>query len=106
MTVYVHQLEAQSRGFFGQNTTDPWFVLTADADDELHAFAASLGLTPVMFRPGTSDGPHRKPVAAHYDLTLGERDRAVEHSRSRRERQPITPGEADSMERQRAAGLG
>jgi Protein of unknown function (DUF4031) len=77
MTVYVHELQGQSRGFFGQNTTDPWFVLTADTEDELHAFAASLGLTGVMFRPGTPAGPHQKPVAAHYDVTLGERDRAV-----------------------------
>jgi hypothetical protein len=100
MTVYVHELEGQSR-FFGQNTTDPWFVLTASTDDELHAFAASLGLSRAMFQPGTPAGSHQKSVAAHYDVTAGERDRAVALGA-----QPITPREADRMERQRAAGPG
>ncbi len=102
MTVYVHKLEGQSRAFFGRTASpDPWFVLTADTDDELHAFAASLGLTGVMFRPGTPAGPHQEPVAAHYDVTPGERDRAVVLGA-----RPITPREADRMERQSAAGLG
>jgi hypothetical protein len=102
MTVYVHQLEGQGRAFFGRTPSpDPWFVLTADTDDELHSFAASLGLTRVMFRPGTPAGPHQEPVAAHYDVTFGERDRAVALGA-----QPITPREADRMERHRAAGLG
>jgi Protein of unknown function (DUF4031) len=102
MTVYVHQLRGQGRAFFGRTASpDPWFVLTADTDDELHAFAASLSLTRVMFRPGTSAGPKQVPVAGHYDVTLGERDRAVALGA-----QAITPREADRMERQRAAGLG
>jgi hypothetical protein len=46
MTVYVHKLRGQGRALFGRTASpDPWFVLTADTDDELHAFAASLGLT-------------------------------------------------------------
>jgi hypothetical protein len=78
MTVYVHKLRGQGRSFFGRSPMpDPWFVLTADTDDELHAFAASLGLTRIMFRPGIPAGPHQVAVAAHYDVTLGERDRAV-----------------------------
>jgi hypothetical protein len=102
MTVYVHKLQGQGRAFFGRTPgPDPWFVLTGDTDDELHAFAASLGLTRIMFRPGTPAGPHQKPVAGHYDVTLGERDRAVELGA-----RPITPAEADAMARQRAAGLG
>ncbi len=101
MTVYVHKLEGQSRAFFGRTPRgDPWFVLTADSDDELHAFAASLGLTRVMFRPGTQALPHQNPVAAHYDVTLGERDRAVALGA-----RVITAEEADRIERQRA-GLG
>jgi len=100
--VYVHKLEGQGRAFFGRSPSpDPWFVLTADTDDELHAFAARLGLTRVMFRPGTPAGPRQGPVAAHYDITLGEHDRAVALGA-----QPITPREADGMERRRAAGLG
>jgi hypothetical protein len=39
-------------------------------------------------------------VAAHYDLTLGEHDRAVA-----RGAQPITARDADRMARQREAGL-
>lgn len=102
MTVYVHKLEGQSRAFFGHTARpDPWFVLTADTDDELHAFAASLGLTPAMFRPGTQALPQQVPVAAHYDVTMGERDRAVELGA-----RVITMGEANRMAQQRAAGLG
>jgi len=102
MTVYVHKLGGQSRAFFGKTASpDPWFVLTADADDELHAFAANLGLTRTMFRVGTPAAPHQKPVAGRYDVTPGERDRAVALGA-----RPITPQEAIRMERQRAAGLG
>jgi hypothetical protein len=102
MTVYVHKLQGQGRAFFGRTPSqDPWFVLTADTDDELHAFAASLGLTRIMFRPAAPAASHRGPVAAHYDVTLGERDRAVALGA-----RPITPREADRMEQQRAAGLG
>ena len=102
MTVYVHKLEGQNRAFFGRTGgPDPWFVLTADTDDELHSMAASLGLTRIMFQPGSPAGPRQKPVAAHYDATLGERDRAVTLGA-----QSITAREADRMERQRAAGLG
>ena len=103
MTVYVHKLERQSRAFFGRapNINDPWFVLTADTDDELHAFAASLGLTRAMFRPGTPAGRRQQPVAAHYDVTMGERDRAIALGA-----QEITAREADRMEQHRAAGLG
>ncbi len=102
MTVYAHKLRGQGRAFFGRTASpDPWFVLTADTDDELHAFAAILGLTRAMFRPGTPAGPHQVPVAGHYDVTLGERDRAVALGA-----RPITPREAGTMERQRAAGQG
>lgn len=93
MTVYVHKLEGQSRLFFGRTTGPaPWFMLTADTDDELHAFAASLGLTRVMFRPAKEALPNQKPEAAHYVITIGERDRAVALGA-----QLITPREADRM---------
>ena len=102
MTVYVHKLGGQGRAFFGRTPSpDPWFVLTADTDDELHAFAANLGLTTIMFRPGMPAGPHQGPVAGHYDVTRGESDRAVALGA-----RAITPEEADTMERQRAAGMG
>jgi hypothetical protein len=70
MTVYVHKMEGQGRAFLGgfrggarargYAPTDPWFVLTADTDDELHAMAASLGLTRIMFRPGKEALPGPK----------------------------------------------
>jgi len=86
MTVYVHKMEGQRRWWFGGYLveprasrgipTDPWFVLTADTDDELHAMASRLGLTRIMFRPGKKARRGRKPEAAHYPITMGERDRA------------------------------
>jgi Protein of unknown function (DUF4031) len=102
MTVYVHKPRGQGTVLFGETShPDPWFALTADTDDELHASAASLGLTRAMFRPGTPARRRQPPVADHYDLTLGERDQAVELGA-----QPITARDADRRERQRAAGLG
>jgi hypothetical protein len=102
MAVYVHKLRGQGRLLLGRTAgPDPWFRLIADTDDELHAFASKLGLTRTMFRPDTPALPHQLPVAAHYDVTLGERDRAVSLGAH-----AITPREADRMEQQRAAGLG
>jgi hypothetical protein len=102
MNVYVHKPRGQGAALFGRTASpDPWFALTADTDDELHALAARLGLTRVMFRPGTAAGPRRSPAAGHYDLTLGERDRAVQLGA-----RPVTAREADRIERQRAAGPG
>ena len=100
MTVYVHKLRGQSRAFFGRTArSDPWFVLTADTDEELHAFAASLGLTRILFRPGREALPKQEPVAGHYDVTLGERDRAVALGA-----RPITPEERSGQDA--AAGRG
>ncbi len=102
MTVYVHKVEGQGRFFFGRTAgPDPWFLLTADADDELHAFAASLALTRAMFRPAKQALPSQKPEAARYVINIGERDRAVALGA-----QPITPREADRILQQRASGLG
>jgi Protein of unknown function (DUF4031) len=102
MTVYAHKLEGQGRAFFGRTAApDPWFILTADTDDELHAFAASLGLTRAMFRPGEEALPKHEPVAAHYLITMGERNRALALGAKL-----ISRREANRMLRQRAAGLG
>jgi hypothetical protein len=100
MTVYVHRLQGQGRSLFGRTESpDPWFVLTADSDDELHAFAASLGLTRIMFKPGRPAARRQLPVAGHYDMTLGEHDRAIALGA-----QPITPKEAARMAEQRGIG--
>jgi Protein of unknown function (DUF4031) len=102
VTVYVYKLPGQSRAFFGRTAgPDPWFALTADTDDELHAFAAGLGLTRVMFRPGKPSARRQAPVAPHYDLTKGERDRALELGAKE-----VTARDAERMEQHREAGLG
>lgn len=46
--------------------------MQADDLDELHAFAASIGLKRAWFQ----DRPDR-PEASHYDLTRGRRDAAI-----------------------------
>jgi Protein of unknown function (DUF4031) len=99
MAVYVYELRGQRWRPVG--LSQAWFGLTADTDDELHAFAARLGLPRDMFRPGTPAGPQQAPVAGHYTLTQGERDRAVGLGA-----QAISAREADRIQRQRAAGLG
>lgn len=46
--------------------------LTADTEQELHAFAARLGLKRAWFQ-----GHHKNPVFWHYDLTENKRNQAV-----------------------------
>ena len=102
MTVYAHKLGGQGRAFFGRTAgPDRWFILTADTDDELHAFAASLGLTRAMFRPGKEALPKQEPLAGHYLITMGEHNRALALGAKL-----ISRREADRMLRLRAAGLG
>jgi hypothetical protein len=45
--------------------------MQADTEDELHVFAARLGLKRSWFQPGS------RPEAAHYDLTAGKRSQAL-----------------------------
>ncbi len=109
MTVFVHKMEGQGRGFAltgGERArrnlpSAPWFVLTADNDDELHAFAAGLGLTRIMFKPGKAALPRQKPEAARYPITISERDRAVSLGAKL-----ITAREAAQLLQQRASGMG
>ena len=99
MAAYVHKLGGQGRLLFGRTSPPPpMFGLTADTQDELHAFAARLG---IRRNPGTPVGPQQELVTRHYLLTEGERDRAVELGA-----QVISAREADKMERQRAAMRG
>jgi hypothetical protein len=72
VTVYVHK----DRGQTVIGSLDPWFSLTADTDDELHAFAARLGLLRNSFHPGAPTGKQAS-VSGHYDLSKGERDQAL-----------------------------
>lgn len=67
MTVYVDDMQRRARvGRF----TAVWSHLTADTDDELHAFAAKLGLKRSWHqKPGT-------PIS-HYDVTEPKRQQAI-----------------------------
>lgn len=69
MTVYVDD------GFCGPpGSWDKWTGgghLQADTQDELHAFAARLGLKRAWFQAGS------RPASAHYDLTAGKRAQAI-----------------------------
>jgi len=49
-----------------------WCHLTADTEDELHAFAARLGL-----RPSWYQGNYARPALRHYDLVPSKRALAV-----------------------------
>ena len=99
MAVYVNKVRDWSRLLFGRTPPPPpSFSLTADTQDELHAFAARLG---IRRDPGTPVGPQQELVTRQYLLTEGERDRAVELGA-----QVITARDADKMDRQRAAAWG
>lgn len=79
----------------------PLFALTADSDDELHAFAARLGIRQDPGTPATPAGFVQDAVVRRYLLTQGERDRAVElGARS------ISARKAGKIERQQAAVTG
>ena len=99
MAVYVNKLRGQGRFLLGRvSPPPPLFGLTADTEDELHAFAARLG---IRRDPGIAVASQREPLTRQYTLTESERDRAVELGA-----QVITAREADKMERQRAAMRG
>jgi len=99
MAVYVYKLRDLSRLLMGRTAPPPpLFGLTADAEDELHAFAARLG---IRRDSGTPVASQQELVTRHYTLTDGEHDRAVVLGA-----QAITAREADKMARQQAAMRG
>lgn len=70
MTVYVD--DWRQRATVGP-VTARWSHLTADTLDELHRFAAALGLRRAWFQ----EHPH-DPLRHHYDVTDDGRRRAIE----------------------------
>jgi len=77
MTVYDDNAGIPATVASGPVThTSRWFHLTADTQDELHEFAAALGLQRSYFQPGTPAG-NRPSVAWHYDVTSGKRLQAL-----------------------------
>lgn len=62
--VYIDDAEVQKHGY-------AWFHLMADSIQELHEFAAGIGLPARAF--------HRGARHPHYDVTAGQRQRALRH---------------------------
>jgi hypothetical protein len=62
--VYVDDAEVPMHGY-------TWFHLLADSIQELHAFAANIGIQKRAFHIGA-----RHP---HYDVTAAQRRRAIRH---------------------------
>lgn len=72
--VYVDDAGVKKHGY-------SWFHLMAENLHELHAFAASIGIPERAF--------HRNAKYPHYDITTGQRRRAIEEGA-----QPISSREA------------
>ncbi len=62
--VYVDDAAVQKHGY-------AWFHLMADSLQELHEFAVGISLPARAF--------HRGAVHPHYDVTAGQRQRALRH---------------------------
>jgi hypothetical protein len=73
MTVYVD--DARIPATVGR-IRGRWSHLFADTEDELHAFAAYIGLKRSWFQPGKSYGG-RPPRHWHYDVTDNYRHKAI-----------------------------
>jgi hypothetical protein len=77
MTVYVDDAGIPASVRNGSRThTSTWCHLTADTQEELHAFAAHLGLKRSYFQSGKPIGGKPSPFW-HYDVTAGKRAQAV-----------------------------
>lgn len=89
MTVYVDDMRMHAK--VGRIDAR-WSHLTADTDDELHAFAAKLGMKRSWFQPSST-----RPEANHYDVTDKVRDRAIRLG-------AVPETMRDGAKRRRAAG--
>lgn len=79
MTVYVDN--ARIHALVGRNRVSArWSHLTADSQEELHAFAERIGLRRVWFQ--TCKSPCSRPGVPcphwHYDVTDQKRDQAIQ----------------------------
>jgi hypothetical protein len=90
VAVYVDDASIPARVANGQVVHDSrWLHLFADTQEELHAFAAKLGLRRSDFRLGRPRGDGSPSPHWHYDLTAGKRQQAI-----RLGAQPVTSREA------------
>ncbi len=78
MTVYVDDahIPATVRGGRARHTST-WCHLFADTQDELHLFAARLGLRRSCFQPGRPRGDRSPSPYWHYDVTATKRQQAL-----------------------------
>lgn len=74
MAVYVDDFN--SAATVGRHTSQ-WSHLFADTQEELHAFAARLGLKREWFQPGKPLGGKPSPHWRYDDVTAGKRARAL-----------------------------
>jgi uncharacterized protein DUF4031 len=99
VAVYVHDTSISGQVLNGRAVHDSrWSQLFADTQEELHAFAAKLGLRRSYFEPGRprvdgSPSPHW-----HYDITAGKRQQAIHLGA-----QPVTSRESIEIIRAREA---
>jgi Protein of unknown function (DUF4031) len=78
MTVYVDDAHIPATVRTGRAAhTSTWCHLFADTHNELHAFAARLGLRRCYFQPGPARGDGSPSPYWHYDLTAGKRQQAL-----------------------------
>jgi len=78
MTVYVDNAGIPATVPNGRVThTSRWSHMIADSQDELHEFAARLGLRRSYFQPGRPRGDGSPSPLWHYDVTAGKRQQAI-----------------------------
>jgi len=78
MTVYVDDSAIPATVSNGRSRhTSSWSHLFADSQDELHEFAARLGLRRSYFQEGKPRGDGTPSPFWHYDVTSGKRQQAL-----------------------------
>jgi hypothetical protein len=78
MTVYVDDAGIPAEVRNGARVhRSRWSHLTAGTQDELHAFAARLGLQREWFQPGRPRGEGTPSPLWHYDVSAGKRALAI-----------------------------
>jgi hypothetical protein len=78
MAVYIDDASIPATVPNGQaRHTSRWSHLFADTPEELHEFAARLGLRRSYFQPGKPRGDGKPSPFWHYDVTAGKRLQAI-----------------------------
>jgi uncharacterized protein DUF4031 len=99
MTVYVDDASIPATVASGRaRHISRWSHLFADTQEELHEFAARLGLRRSYFQPGRPQGDGTPSSFWHYDVTAGKRQQAL-----RLGAQPVAWREAPQIMRARDA---